>query len=262
MPQTRLYNVDAIILRRSDFGEADRLLTVFSAAQGKLRLLAKGARKTQSRKAGHIELFMHSTLQVASGRNFGIITQAEGVEAFRDLREDLDKVSHAYYVVELIDKFSEENDPQYPIFELLVRTMARLTEGNAEQQFMALRFFELRLLSLSGYQPQLHFCLSCGNKIEAVDNNYFSIPEGGMFCHTCGETHSQAEAISLATLKVLRFMQTYTWEKVANLQLSPSTQYDVETLLLRYLTFTLERGLKSVTFLKKLQKQKQKKRRR
>ena len=241
-------------MRRSDFGEADRLLTVFTADRGKLRLLAKGVRKTKSRKAGHLELFMHSTLQVAEGRNFGIISQAEIVEAFRDLREDLDKISHAYYLAELIDRFTEEQDASYPLFELIALTLARLNDASPAEQSLALRFFELHLLSLSGFQPQLHLCVNCNTPLEAVDS-YFHPVDGGVICPDCGPSRSHARPLSLGALKVLRFLQTRSWEEAAKLQLTPATQRDVEQVLLDYITYILERNLKSVTFLKKLRNQ-------
>src|SRR5512138_1662228 len=141
MINERLYRTDAIILRRADFGEADRLLTVFTPQFGKVRLLAKGVRKTTSRKAGHVELFMLTDMLVAQGRTWDIISQAEIVEAYRNLREDLDKTSHAYYLAELLDRFTEEHDANAPLFELLALSLARLS--HVEDPFMALRFFEL-----------------------------------------------------------------------------------------------------------------------
>lgn len=247
----RLYNTDAVILRRTNFGEADRLLTVFTADRGKLRLMAKGVRKTKSRKAGHLELFRHTRMQVAKGRNLDIITQADLVEAYRELQEDLDKLSQAYYLVELVDRFTEEGDASFPTFELLVRTLARLTDEQPGPQFLALRYFELRFLGLNGYQPQLFFCLHCHEAIKE-EANYFSIVDGGVFCAQCGKMKSQAAQISLGALKVLRFLQTKPWEKGRGLQLTVTTEEEVETLLLRYITFLLERSLKSVDFLKKL----------
>lgn len=250
----RLYNTDAIILRRSDFGEADRLVTVFSAKHGKLRLLAKGIRKTKSRKAGHLELFMHSALQVARGRNLDIITQADVVESYRALREDLDKISAAYYLTELIDQFTEDQDPGFEVFELLALTLARLADAEPPQIGLALRFVELHLLGLSGYQPQLFTCVACSTAI-APEENYFSPADGGVFCSRCGRTRPQASVISLGALKVLRFMQTRPWEQVQSLQLTEATAQEVEQGLLRYITFVLERNLKSVDFLRKLREQ-------
>jgi DNA repair protein RecO (recombination protein O) len=250
MAKDRLYRTDAIILRRSDFGEADRLLTVFTPDHGKLRLLAKGVRKITSRKAGHVELFMLTDMLVARGRTLDIISQAEVVEAYRNLREDLDKTSHAYYLAELVDRFTEEQDANTPLFELLALTLARL--GHVDDPFVTLRYFELHLLSLTGFQPQLHFCVACEEPIQPVENNYFHFIDGGVLCSQHGEIRPNAELIPLPVLKVLRFLQTESWEKVANLQLTATTRQQVEALLLGYLTFLLERRLKSVDFIKKL----------
>lgn len=248
----RLYRTDAIILRRSDFGEADRLLTVFTPERGKLRLLAKGVRKTTSRKAGHVELFMLTDMLIAQGRTWDIISQAEIVEPYRDLRDDLDKTSHAYYLAELVDRFTEEHDANQPLFELLAVTLAHLS--HTDDPFIALRYFELHLLSLTGFQPQLHFCVACNEALEPVDN-YFHFADGGTLCPEHGQVRPHAEPISLPVLKVLRFLQTEPWEKVSRLQLTLTTRQQVEALLLGYITFLLERRLKSVDFLKKLRRQ-------
>jgi DNA repair protein RecO (recombination protein O) len=247
----RLYRTDAIILRRADFGEADRIITVFTPDRGKIRLLAKGVRKTTSRKAGHIELFMLTHLLVARGRTWDIISQAEIVQAYRQLREDLDKTSHAYYLAELIDRFLEEHDPNQPLFELLAITLARLE--HLDDPFLVLRYFEVRLLNLTGFQPQLHFCVITQEPIEPVENNYFHIADGGVLKPEAGQLRPNAELLPLAVLKVLRFLQTEPWEKVAKLQLSPATRQHVERLMMGYITYTLERQLKSVDFMRKLQ---------
>ena len=248
----RLYRTDAIILRRTDFGEADRLLTVFTPERGKIRLLAKGVRKMTSRKAGHVELFMLTNMLVAQGRTWDIVSQAEIVEPYRDLREDLDRTGHAYYLAELIDRFTEEHDPNAPLFELLALTLMHLT--HSEDPFIVLRYFEMHLLSLTGFQPQLHFCLACQEPLEPIDDNYFHFVDGGTLCPRHGQTRPNAELLPLAVLKVLRFLQTEPWEKVTHLQLSPTTRRHVETLLLGYITFMLERQLKSVDFIRKLRR--------
>ncbi len=254
MTTERLYRTDSIILRRADFGEADRLITVFTPERGKLRLLAKGVRKTNSRKAGHVELFMLTDMLVAQGRTWDIISQAEVVESYRGLREDLDKTSHGYYLAELLDRFTEEHDPNGPLFELLAVTLARLSHGL--DPFLALRYFELHLLSLTGFQPQLYFCLACNEALEPVDN-YFHFADGGALCPEHGQMRPQAELLPLGVLKVLRFLQSEPWEKVAKLQLTPATRQQVESLLLGYITFLLERQLKSVDFIRRLRREKE-----
>ncbi len=119
MHRDRTYRTDAIVLRRADFGEADRLLTVFTPHRGKLKLIAKGARKPTSRKSGHVELFSLGQFFVAVGRELDIVTQAETTESFLPLREDLLRTTYAYYLAELADAFTAERDENRPLFELL-----------------------------------------------------------------------------------------------------------------------------------------------
>ncbi|MFN8454508.1 MAG: DNA repair protein RecO, partial [Anaerolineae bacterium] len=171
---------------------------------------------------------------------------------YRDLREDLDKTGHAYYLAELLDRFAEEHDANAPLFELLALTLARL--NHLDDPFLTLRFFELHLLSLTGFQPQLHFCVTCGEALEPVIN-YFHFVDGGTLCPRHGEARPNAEPLPLPVLKVLRYLQTESWEKVAKLQLTPATRQHVEILLFNYITFLLERRLKSAEFLRQLKKQ-------
>ncbi|MDM8520620.1 DNA repair protein RecO [Anaerolineales bacterium HSG6] len=253
MKRERLYRTDAIILRRTDHKEADRLLTVLTPKLGKLKLLAKGARKITSRKAGHIELFMLTDMQIARSRTWDIITQTQALQTYRGLREDLDKTSQAYYMAELIDRFVEEADANPSLFELFAFTLARL--AHAHNSFLLLRHFEIHLLRLTGFQPQLHFCLACNQPLQPVDN-FFHFGDGGTFCPAHGQGKAKAQPIPVSTLKVLRYLQTQPWEKVAGLQLTPQTRYQTENLLLGYITHTLERRLKSVAFIHKLRKTK------
>ena len=89
MPRPRTYRVEAVVLRRIDFGEADRVLVLFTRERGKLAVVAKGVRRLSSRMAGHLELFTQSELQLAKGANLDVVTQAETRDPFRALREDL-----------------------------------------------------------------------------------------------------------------------------------------------------------------------------
>ena len=249
MDRERLFRTDGLILHRTDFGEADRLLTVFTPNFGRLRLLAKGARKPTSRKAGHVEPFTYVHLQVARGRNLDIVSQVETLETFRVLREDLERTSQAYYLAELINRFIEEGDENRPLFDLALSTLARICE--ARDRMLTLRFFELRCLGLVGYQPQLHFCVECQTQLEPV-TNFFYPPSGGVLCPRHGEAVRGAEPLALPTFKVLRFMQTHPWDEVESLRIKPETHLDLEAILQRYIIYLLERRLKSVEFFHRL----------
>ncbi|MCK4472019.1 MAG: DNA repair protein RecO [Anaerolineae bacterium] len=250
--RARLYRTEAIILRRRDFGEADRILTLYAPGSGKTRVLAKGVRKPKSRKSGHVELLAHSNLLIAKGRNLDIVTQAEMIHSFLPIRRDLVRTSYAYYAAELLDLFVEEGIENRPLFDLLLAVLGWL--GDASDLDLTTRFFELRLLSLLGYRPQLFQCVACRRQIEPVAN-FFSAADGGILCANCGENHRGAQEITLNALKVLRFLQTRDYDTCCRLRLSPPLHRELETLMYHYITYTLERSLKSVKFLKTLRRQ-------
>lgn len=241
----RLYRVEAVVLKRRDMGEADRLLTCFTRDRGKVTLIGKGIRKTASRKAGHVELFCHTQLLVARGRTWDIVTQAEAINVFLPLREDLARTSYAYYIAELLDRITEEQDAHPEMFDLLLATLGRL--GTADELRLPARFFELQLLDLAGFRPELFHCLGCGEEIQPAVN-YFQRGQGGLYCARCQGAGSNA--VSLPALKVLRYMQTRDYALIAGLHLSEETQREVEDLLHGYLTYVLEQNLKSVRFLR------------
>jgi DNA repair protein RecO (recombination protein O) len=248
----RVYRTQAIVLRRTDFGEADRLLTVFTPDRGKLKLIAKGARKPTSRKSGHVELFSHGQFMVAVGRNLDIVTQAETLEPFLPLREDLVRTTYAYYVAELADAFTAERDENRPLFALLKDVLGWLC--TAEDLRLAVRYYELHLLGLAGYQPQLFVCGGCKRQLEP-ESNYLSAAEGSVFCPDCGHGRVGASELSVSTLKVLRFLQTREWDTCRLLRLSSASHDQVERIMDHYITYHLERRLKSVDFIHRLRRQ-------
>jgi DNA repair protein RecO (recombination protein O) len=261
----RLYRTEAVILRRQDLGETDRLLTLYTPERGKLRAIAKGVRKPSSRKAGHLELFMHSALLVARGRNLDIVTQAEAIHAYRALREDLDRITYAHYAVELLDRFASEGEENRPLFALLVDTLGRLSETH--DLALSVRHYELRLLALEGYQPQLFRCLHCGDIVQPV-TNYFDPEAGGVLCPRCGEgliAHPgmplRARPVSVNALKVLRFLQTHDYATSSRVRLTHETAREIESLMLHYITYILERGLRSVDFIQRLRRERANERR-
>ena len=128
MPKVeRTLKVDAVVLRHTDWGEADRLLTLYSREQGKLRAIAKGVRKIQSRKAGHLEPFTRAIIMLAKGHDLWIVTQAQASELYPSIREDLQKMSRAAYVVELLDRFTYEEGQNRQLYQLLTETLERIS---------------------------------------------------------------------------------------------------------------------------------------
>jgi DNA repair protein RecO (recombination protein O) len=252
MARERTFRSEAIVLRRSDFGEADRMLTLYSREFGKIQALAKGARKPQTRKSGHVELFMRSNFMFAKGKNIDIVTQAELIESYLDLRQDLVRTTYASYIVELLDNFTAEADRDLRKYELLATALGWVAE--APELRLAARYYELRLLSLAGYQPQLFFCVSCGEEIMEQDQA-FSAELGGLLDTVCRQADRHAQPLSAAAVKVLRYLQTRGWETVRVLGLRNSLHRELEEVMLYYLRYVLERNLKSIEFLQRLRRE-------
>lgn len=247
----RTFRTEAIVLRRKDFGEADRLLTLFTPDEGKIRVLAKGIRKPRSRKAGHLELYTRSNLLLAKGRDMDIITQAVTVEAYRPIREDLLRSTYGSYFIELLDRFTPEEAENKPLYDLLAQGLGWLSQ--ATDLALAARYYELQLLGMAGYQLELFYCVVGGEKVVAEDQ-FYSAAAGGVVCPKCGETPEGAFRISLGALKVLRHMIRNPYEVVRELKLSLAVQAEIEKVILRTITYHLERQLKSTEFLKQVQR--------
>jgi DNA repair protein RecO (recombination protein O) len=252
MAEQRSFRLEAVVLRHADWGEADRLLTLYTRERGKVRAIAKGARKIRSRKAGHLEPFTRVTLQLARGRDLLIVTQADTVDAYLPIHENLVKTSHAAYVVELLDRFTYEDDTEnYNIFRLLTEVLSRL-EKEADP-WLAIRYYELRLLDLLGYRPHLFECANCGREIKAEDQ-FFSAAQGGALCPACGVGLPGAWSVSVEALKYLRHFQRSDYAGAQRARPAPEIQSEVETLLQRYVTYLLERELNSPDFIRQIKK--------
>ncbi|MFO7166632.1 MAG: DNA repair protein RecO [Chloroflexota bacterium] len=241
----RVYRTEAVIIRRSDFGEADRLLTLMTP-QGKRRVVAKGVRKTTSRLAGHIELFTYTTMLLAVGRNLDIVTQSVIRASYDGLRGDLERIGAAYYVAELIDRMTEDEDENRRAFELLVSTLGALDTSRSPD--LVLRHYELHLLDALGFRPQLRECAMCQELLDE-DTRHFSPAAGGALCPRCAPADRSASRMSLASFKLLRFLQMQPVEAVERLSLSQEVRREAEQLLRAYIRRILERDLKSVEFL-------------
>jgi len=250
MPEFRSFRLEAVVLRHADWGEADRLLTLYTRERGKVRAIAKGARKVKSRKAGHLEPFTRVTLQLARGRDLLIVTDADTIDAYQPLREDLIKTGYASYLVELLDRFTyEEESENYNIFRLLTESLSRV--ANEPDPWLAIRYYEVHLLDHLGFRPQLFECANCREEIEAVDQ-FFSAAQGGVLCPRCGASLPGVWNVSVEALKYLRHFQRSSYAETQRARPSPQVRDEVEALMQHYVTYLLERGLNTPKFLRQV----------
>jgi len=251
MAKPRTQTVEAIVLRHSDFGEADRLLVLYARGQGKLRALAKGVRRIRSRKAGHLQPLTATRLLLAQGRNFAIVTQAEAVATFPALRADLDRYTYAAYAAELADKFTFEGEDHPGLYRLLFDTLQRLE--NHPDPDLVIRYYEMRLLDLAGFRPELQHCTVCGEVIQPQPQ-FFSPLRGGVVCPQCGESVPAALPVSTDALRYLRHFQRSSFQGAQRARPAAVVHREMERVMQGYLTVVLERRLNAPVFLQHLRR--------
>ncbi len=249
MTRPRNYETEAVIIKKVKLGEADRILTLYTPALGKIQGVARGVRRPKSKLAGHLELLTYSQVSFARGRNLDVIIGSQTIESFLPLKSDLTLTSCALYLAELVEQFTVEHVENQPLFVLLLATMHQLAQGGGRE--LALRHFELHLLDLSGYRPELMECAACHESLKPVAN-YFSPQSGGALCPACRVNQPFTYPMSLNALKVLRWLQASELGAVAKLKVDGALARELEMLLRAYLKCLLERDLKSTAWLDSL----------
>jgi DNA repair protein RecO (recombination protein O) len=251
MPRPRVYKTQAIVLRQRKLGEADKIVTLYSAHMGKVDAVAKGIRRTKSRLGGHLEPLTLGSYLLAEGRDLDIVTQAETVEAFPSLRGDLERLSRGLYCAELVDRLTPDRSEGNPIFRGLQETLSLLDREPSID--LAVRRFELRLLDELGYRPALAACAVCDKPLAAV-TNYWSVNAGGAIGPECADDSLRLAPLSVNALKVLRLLQRAPFAECARVRLSPGLSLEVENCLGDYVRFVLEREVRSARFVETLRR--------
>ena len=249
MRAPRVYRTPAVVLKRTDFGEADKVLTVYTPFHGKLRVVAKGVRRPGSRMGGHLDLLTHSNLLLAHGRNMDIVTQSETVESFIGLRDDLHRASHGYQVAELLDRMTEEAHEDRATYESLLEALRRIADDPDPE--LAVRQFEVTLLDRLGYRPQLRACVACGSPLERVDS-YYSAALGGVLCPACGRLEPTGRAISANAFAMLRLLQSGDYPTANRVRKDEPLRREVEAILRLQTSYVLERDLNATAFVTRI----------
>lgn len=247
----RRFRSEAIVLTRHDYGEADRILTLYTPAYGKIRAIAKGARRPKSKLGPHLDYFGRVALHLSRGRDLDVITSAELLEPHARLRVDIDAFGHASYYAELIRHLTQDRQENRRLYDLLMRSLTVLDDGI--EPWTVTRHFELALLSALGYQPELLQCVHCRNDV-AAERNYFSAKLGGVICSTCRSADPSSTPISLNAQKYLRQLVRQGLPGVIRLRPNDDERYEIERTIGDYLRFVAERDFSSLKVLSALKR--------
>lgn len=247
MPRPRVYKTPGIVLRQRKLGDADKIVTLYTANYGKLDAVAKGVRRPRSRLAGHVEPLTHASFLLAQGRNLDIVTQAETIESFQAIRDDLDRLGPALYAAELLDRFTEDRAENFAPYRLLLDTLRRIA-ARPEAAGIALRFYEMALLGELGFQPELMACVGCRGRLDP-EATYWSAPSGGVLCRACVPLDQPVRPLSANAVKVLRVLQSAPFSEAAKLVIRPELADELERAMREYATYVLEQEVRTAAFL-------------
>ncbi|MBI2018971.1 DNA repair protein RecO [Candidatus Daviesbacteria bacterium] len=211
----RSFKTEGIILKRRNFGEADRILTVFTPSRGKISVLAKGVRRIRSRRAGNVELLNRAVMYLHQSKGLPILTEAQTLASFQKIKEDLTLSTYAYHILELVNKLTAENQENRRLYSDLVEVLGWLSK-NPRQIFI--RAFEAKILSNLGFTNfQLH-----------------------------------TQDLSSNVRQLLRDLELSSWEKIEAIKVKEKEALELEHILRYYIERTIEGKLKSRQFLKDL----------
>jgi DNA repair protein RecO (recombination protein O) len=240
------YRDQAVVLRKLDYGEADRIYTLLTREHGKVGAIAKGVRRTTSKLASSLGLYSHVDVLLAHGRTLDVVAQASLLPGMR-LAAEVERTAHAALIAELAERVTEDRHPVDGIYELTVFALEELARETQPRRASA--YFLTQALDLLGYAPQLSDCAGCGRPLRPVETA-FSPAAGGFLCMDCAEPGMML--VSVAALKVLRLMAAGDIAMYRRLRLEPAVLLEVENVLEAQLEHHLDRRLKSLEFLRSI----------
>jgi DNA repair protein RecO (recombination protein O) len=240
-PPKSLYRDEGVVLRTQKLGEADRIVTVLTRRHGKVRAVAKGVRRTKSKFGARLEPFSHVDLQLYTGRNLDIVSQAESIRSYgATIAADYPAYTAGTAVLETADRLTaEEKEPSLRLFLLVIGALRALDE-RTHPSGLVLDAFLLRAMSVAGWEPALSECARCG---EDGPHRHFSVPAGGMVCPTCRPTGSAMP--NPVTIDLLEALLTGDWARAEASQ--PGNRREGSGLVAALLQWHLERGLRSLS---------------
>jgi DNA repair protein RecO (recombination protein O) len=249
-------STSAILIRRTDYGDYDLILSLFSHAQGKISVIAKSAKKSTRRFAGVLELFSELDAVVTTGRGLPVLQEASLKNPFARIRTVPSRLAYASYWAELIQGWMEENEAHAELYGLLRHVLSELDQGRVPAAVLSI-VFQMRFLRLSGHSPNLEQCVGCRCEMPAIrpDRLGVDIPKGGIACLACTPACDPAQQLSKGTVKQLLWVSGGELSRAARMKFSPQAIAEGLSFLERFVPHHLGRQPRSLKVLRQLREE-------
>ncbi len=246
------FKSEAVILQVTDYAEFDKIVSFFTKRYGRIRGIAKGAKRSQRRFGGALEPFVHEKVTFFEKEGHGLARLEECliINTFPALAKDIKKIAYGNYLLELVNTLTPEREQHPEIFTLLLHFL-NLLSGHSAREDM-LRIFEIRLTTLLGYQPQVLRCVSCGRDYILQGIYRFSVKKGGILCSGCHRENEAFPSLSHGTIRIFQQAQQLSLEKLNRIHFSPASLGEGKLILSRFLEYHIGRKPKSLEFIEQI----------
>lgn len=246
MARTKTYRTRAVVLRQTKLSETDLILTLLGDDGCEHRVVAKGARKPGGRLAGRSELFDEVDLLIARGRNLGVITEAQLVDAHRPLRDDIDRMNAAFCVLEVARLTCFEEAPDPFLYPICSRTLRACEEASSRAHLdLVVAAYTFKVLAHGGWYPQVGECIACGDE----HPTRFSVLAGGALCESCSRDVEGAEPLDSRQFAWVRSLLTLTFDQLLEVEIDEPTSALLVSLAHAWSSTHLDARLPSFDFL-------------
>ncbi|NLY44286.1 MAG: DNA repair protein RecO [Clostridiaceae bacterium] len=243
-------SVDALVIKEVNVGEADKIITLFARNKGKIQASARGARNPRSRLVAATQFLCYSSFVLYKGKELYRVNQCEVIESFYNIRKSIESLSYATYFVDLASEVMKEGYGDNNLLKLLLNTLYVLS-NNKKDPMLLKSIYELRLMSLIGYAPNLLACVHCGGSGERM---FFNSISGGLVCDNCVEhLNGRSDlAVSEGTLSAMRYILYSKMNRLYSFEVSPRVQKELEAITKDFLLTHIGKEIKSLKYLENI----------
>ncbi len=246
--------VEAIVAKHYPLGETSNILVLLTKERGKLKAVAKGNKKLKNALFGGTQPVTYSEFVLYNGKGgLKTITQYKAIDPFMKIKSDLVKTAWALFYLEVCQDFFQQEEENRPLFDLLYQTLRFLEQYEGDMRVLEISFL-MHLFSVIGYMPEMNFCSNCKKDWKAQKTEeafYFSAKKGGVLCPDCSDGILD-EKIYLGDVKMLSALRDWDYKDLERLKIPEKNIRFYESILIPFLEYYMERKIKSIDFIKKL----------
>ena len=239
------YQTEAVVVAVRDWGDADKIVTLFSRDHGKIIAFANGARRPKSPLAGGMQLFTHLDVRLSSGKNYDSVKQCETKHSFRHVQEDFNCMAYGMFIAELVAELCPERQSEPGVFDLLVEVLSILSLRNPRMVALA---WAWQILFIMGYYPDFNQCGICGQPLSFPA--FFSLSSSGCICSQC--EHNGLPEVSAKVYEFIACLLHVDWRDPGTFTVNGTVLMQTEKILMDYLMQCLDKPLRSMNFIKQV----------